>query len=332
MNDFQLDFDNILIVPSKNESEINSRKDINLIVNYTFKNGIKWSGVPIIASNMTTIGTFEMYNVLSMYKIITCFHKFYTKKDFENSNINFDKNYYMISSGITDKDYNNLTELIDFLNPLFVCIDIANGYMLKGKHFAKNLKKKYPNIIICYGNVISDIENLHNNYNIDFVKVGIGSGSACSTRLKTGIGYPQFSLILNNNKNEIISDGGCIYPGDIVKALSAGSKFVMIGGMLAGHDECLGNILYENNIPYKIFYGMSSNLAMETFGEIKNYKTTEGHVIKVKYKGKVKITIEDILGGLRSACSYLGINNLQDIKNNCNFIKVFNQNNKSLLN
>lgn len=332
MNDIKLDFENVLIVPKSSKKDILSREQVNLEINYTFKNGIKWQGIPIIASNMTTIGTFEMYQVLSKYKLITCFHKYYTKKDFQNINFNLDKSYYMISSGITDKDFKNLIELIKFLNPMFVCIDIANGYLISGRNFVKKLKKMYPNLIICFGNVISEVDDLSDNYLVDIIKIGIGSGSACSTRLKTGIGYPQLSAILENNNKMIISDGGCIVPGDISKAFGAGASFVMIGGLLAGHFECSGNIIEEDGKQFKEFYGMSSLLSMNKFNNgVKTYKTTEGHILQIPYKGFVGNTINDILGGLRSTCTYLGITELSDLKNNCQFIKVLNQNNKSLL-
>ena len=328
--DTKLDFADVLVVPKSNEfTSITSRSSVDLNVTYKF-GGIEWTGIPIIASNMSTIGTIEMYNVLSKYSIITCFHKYHTINDFKG--LKLDKNYYMLSSGIHEKDYLNLVNLIENLNPLFVCIDVANGYTTNAKLFAKNLKKRYPDIIVCFGNVVTEVKELHDNYDIDLVKVGIGSGSACSTRLKTGIGYPQFSAVIENRHQNVISDGGCVVPGDIVKALGGGAKFVMIGGMLSGHTECLGDVIEEHGNKYKIFYGMSSHLAMTSHGDgKKHYKTSEGHEIKVPYKGKVEHTINDILGGLRSACTYIGVSKLKDLINNCDFIKVNNQNNISLL-
>ncbi len=325
--DVKLDFDNVMILPKSGNDDIKSRKDINLTVTYTI-NGHVWSGIPIISSNMSTIGTFEMYNVLSKYKMITCFHKYYTVEDYKKTIL--DKNYYMISSGILDHDYNNLINVINYLDPLFVCIDVANGYLKSAREFALKIKNMFPHLIITFGNVVSETDKLFDEYNIDIAKIGIGSGSMCSTRLKTGIGYPQFSLIKDSSRENkfIMSDGGCVYPGDISKAFGAGANFVMLGGMLAGHKECSGDIIIENGKCYKLFFGMSSHHAMN---KKDNYKTSEGHEVKILYRGSVENTIIDILGGIRSTCSYTGNLNLQDLIGNCEFIRVLNQNNKSLL-
>jgi GMP reductase len=330
------DFNDILIKPKS--SIINSRNDINLICNNSFKNNLYWSGIPIICSNMTTTGTFDVYKVLSQNKIITAFNKFYKVEDYLNYNNNnnnkLDVNLFMISTGISDNDYDNLTNILDNFECKFILIDIANGYIQKFKDFCLKIRKKYTNKIIVAGNVCTSEGVLELiNCGVDIIKCGIGGGSACTTRIQTGVGVPQFSCILecsNIAKQHgvlIISDGGITCPGDCAKAFGAGADYVMIGGEFAGHDENPGNIINENGKKYKFFYGMSSTFAMNNnyAANNNNYRTSEGREIKIKYKGNLQNTINNYLGGLRSTCTYTNSKTLRDLTNNCNFILVNHQ-------
>jgi GMP reductase len=239
----------------------------------------------------------------------------------------------MISTGISDNDKKNLIEICSNIDVKFICIDIANGYISNFKKFCEEIRKLYPNKILVAGNVVTK-EGVEEIIDIvDIIKIGIGSGSACLTRLQTGIGFPQFSAILEckNENTFIISDGGITSPGDVVKAFGAGSNFVMIGGQFAGHDENPGNVIEENGIKFKEFYGMSSEHAMKKhYGKMDNYRSSEGNYIKVKYKGRLKDTVNNYLGGIRSACTYLNCSNIHEISKNAEFILVNNQLNKSL--
>ena len=209
---------------------------------------------------------------LSKEKIITSFHKYYKFEDYVKNKVEtFNKNYYMISTGISESDWISLEKLINYLDPFFVCVDVANGYMHTLMNFVKKLHSKYPNITIVCGNVVTRemVEELIINGGVDIVKVGIGNGSVCTTRLKTGVGMPQLSAILecadaaHGVGGHIISDGGICVPGDIGKAFGAGADFVMMGSMFAGHYECSGEIIEEEGIKYKIYYGMSSSISNE---------------------------------------------------------------------
>ena len=357
------DFRDVLILPKK--SKINSRKDVVLERTIFFQNGVKWTGIPIIAANMTTIGTLELYKVLSTYKIITALHKFHKLQDLldynnENSSFKLNPDYFMISTGISDDDYNNLKVILDNFECKFICVDIANGYISKFSDFCKVLRSEYPEKIILAGNVCtSEGIQLLNDLEIDILKVGIGGGSACTTRIQTGIGMPQLSCILecvqeckesNNisfniyyeydhhklNKSFILSDGGITCPGDLAKAFGAGADFVMIGGAFAGHDENPGQIITDEKSGdlYKLFYGMSSTYAMKNNYAANNntdYRSSEGRELKVTYKGPLKNTIENYLGGLRSACTYTNSANLEELALNTKFIIVNNQYNSYLL-
>ena len=361
--DKYLDFKDVLILPKK--SNLNSRKDVVLEKTIVFQNGVKWTGIPIVAANMTSIGTLDVYKVLSTYKIITALHKFHKLQDLldynkENSDSKLNPDYFMISTGISDDDYTNLTLILDNIECKFICVDIANGYIYKFNDFCKVLRSEYPEKIILAGNVCtSEGVALLNDLEIDIHKIGIGGGSACTTRIQTGIGMPQLSCILEcvqeckesnrinslinykydqhrENKSFVLSDGGITCPGDLAKAFGAGADFVMIGGAFAGHDENPGQIISDEKTgqQYKSFYGMSSTYAMKNnyaANNNTNYRSSEGRELKVAYKGSLKNTIDNYLGGLRSACTYTNSANLEDLANNTKFIIVNNQYNSHLL-
>ena len=338
------DFQDVLILPQY--SEINSRKLVNLERKIIFKNGVTWEGIPIIAANMTTIGTLDVYKTLSKHKIITAFHKFYKLEDLKKFNeINYDNldpNYFMISTGISEQNYKNLVDILDNFECKFICIDIANGYLSDFVLFCKKVREKYPDKIIVAGNVVTKqgVEAL-TSVGVDIVKCGIGGGSVCTTRIQTGIGMPQFSCVLecsNASKESdpyIISDGGITCPGDVAKAFGGGADFVMIGGELAGHDENPGELINENGKEYKFFYGMSSTYAMKNNYAANNnseYRSSEGREIKILYKGKLDNTIQNYLGGIRSTCTYTNSANIEDLKKKSKFILVNNQYNTNLVN
>ena len=338
-NEKYLDFKDVLVVPIF--SALNSRSQVNLEREIKFKNGSEWRGIPMIAANMTSTGTFELYNVLSKQKIITAFHKFYKYADFKKYQENniLDPNYFMISTGIGNSDFENLTDILSKIECKFICIDIANGYIENFYLFCEKVRKEYPDKIILAGNVVTrDAVQRLANIGIDIVKMGIGPGSACTTRIQTGIGMPQLTCILESIEIAkesgiyLLSDGGITCPGDCVKAFVAGADFVMIGGELSGHDENPGSIIEENGSKYKLFYGMSSQYAMENnYNTQKNYRSSEGRVLKVKYKGPLNKTVENYLGGIRSACTYTNSKNLIDLTSNGKFIKVNNQYNSHLV-
>jgi len=331
------DFQDVLIVPQA--SELNSRKDVNLEKKFVFKNGVEWQGIPIIAANMTTTGTFGVYDIFSKYKIITALHKFYTLVDFQNSLNNLNSDFFMVSTGISDDNYNNLVNIVDNIECKFICIDIANGYIQNFKKFCKKVRTKYPNKIIIAGNVVTkEAVDYLSDIGIDLIKIGIGPGSACTTRIQTGVGMPQLSCIFecyesaHKNGSYIISDGGITCPGDCAKAFVAGADFVMIGGEFSGHDENPGSIIEENGNKFKLFYGMSSTYAMQqNYNEEKNYRSSEGRVLKIKYKGPLIKTVENYLGGLRSTCTYTNSKSIKDLYTNGKFILVNNQYNNHLL-
>jgi GMP reductase len=330
-DDIKLDFNDVLIRPKR--SILNSRSEVNIKRTFIFKNcNQSWTGVPIIASNMDTIGTYEVYKVLSEYKIITAFHKFYTVDDFKQMELN--KEYFMISTGISKNDLLRLQTITKDIDIKFICVDVANGYMKQLIDFCKNLRLLYPDKVIVAGNVVTReiVEELVINGLVDIVKVGIGGGSACLTRLKTGIGLPQLSAIMecadaaHGLNSYIIGDGGITCPGDMTKAFGGGADFVMVGGQFSGHDENPGELIEENGEKYKLFYGMSSETAMNKhYGQMANYRSSEGRTIKVKYRGPLKDTVLDYLGGIRSACTYMNAKCIKDISKCCTFVKVNRQ-------
>jgi len=331
----KLDFNHVLIRPKR--STINSRSEVSLIRSLTFKHSkYTYEGVPIMAANMDTTGTFEVYNTLSQHKIITALHKFYTLQDFQNaiSEYKLDPDYFMVSTGISDNDFIKLKNIVSNIDIKWICIDIANGYISNLVSFCKKVRNEFPDKIIVAGNVVTRemVEELILTGGVDVVKVGIGPGSACTTRLKTGVGMPQLSAVLecadaaHGVGGQIISDGGITCPGDMAKAFGAGADFVMVGGQFAGHDQNPGDIIDDNGKQYKAFYGMSSDKAQEKhYGKMEKYRASEGRVLKIPYKGDLNNTVLDYLGGLRSTCAYINAPTIKQMAKCTTFVKVSQQ-------
>ena len=337
-NDVKLDFTDVLFRPKR--STLSSRSEVCVERTFHFKHsGRSWTGVPVISSNMDTVSCVEMYKALSKEKMITCFHKYINIQDIiQACKEGYSSEYFMLSTGITDRDFNNLENQVNVLKEnnidvAFICIDVANGYMFKLLEFCKRMRARFPNVTLVAGNVVTReiVEELTIS-GVDIVKVGIGSGAVCTTRLQTGVGMPQFSAVMECSDaahgvgGMIISDGGICYPGDVSKAFGGGSDFVMIGSMFAGHEECPGEVLEEDGKKYKLFYGMSSDTAMNKYhGGVACYRSSEGKTVKVPYKGPVINTIQNILGGVRSTCTYVGANRLKDLSKCATFVRVNRQ-------
>jgi len=326
--DPKLDYSDVLIVPQK--SNVKSRKEVCLEVSKTFNNGTSWSGVPIMAANMSTVGTHKMALVLSEYNIVTCLRKggdYYSS--FASANPDKEK-YVSLTLGL-DAESKLFVDSADIKDPTFICVDVANGYMTEFHNFTRKVREKWPKSILIAGNVVTPegVEEL-SKVGVDLVKVGIGSGSMCLTRRVAGVGYPQLSAVLECAQTAeafgigIVADGGIIYPGDFAKAYVAGAAFVMAGGMFAGHDECGGEIRHgEHGELRMLHYGMSSKTANEKYnGGLSDYRASEGRTVEVPYRGSIRNTIQDVFGGLRSACSYVGAFNLPELYLNGKLVKV----------
>ena len=318
-----LDFRDVLIKPQPSSIASRSKVDLRRTINFKSR-GIVWDGVPIIAANMDTIGTFDVYDILSEHGIVTAFHKFYSVEDYliRYAYKPFDPRYFMISTGISDDDFEKLYSILNEIECHWICIDIANGYLSQLVAFCKKVREAFPNKIIVAGNVATavGVENLIQEGGVDVVKIGIGPGSACTTRLKTGVGVPQLSAIMECAEAAhklggfVIGDGGITCAGDLAKAFAAGGDFTMIGGLFGGHDENPGEIIEDesNGKKYKMFYGMSSKTAMDKhYGGKASYRSSEGRCVKIPYRGPLSDTIEDLLGGVRSTCTYLGADKIE---------------------
>ncbi len=335
----KLGFKDVMIRPKR--STLNSRSQVTLDRNFTFlHSNCQWNGIPIMAANMDTVGTFEMAKSLSKFKIFTAIHKHYSVNQWKEFMDNQDEkitDYIAVSTGTSKTDSEKLATIFK-QNPQlnFICIDVANGYSEHFVKFVKKTRKSYPNKIILAGNVVTGemVEELL-LAGADIIKVGIGPGSVCTTRVKTGVGYPQLSAIIecadaaHGLGGQIVSDGGCKIPGDVAKAFGGGADFVMLGGMLAGHTESGGETMEINGEKFMKFYGMSSETAMNKHtGGIANYRASEGKTVEIPYRGSVEKTIQDILGGLRSTCTYVGAKRLKELTKRTTFIRVEEQHNE----
>lgn len=336
----KLDFSDVLIVPKK--SHVSSRSMVKLTRNFRFKYSNKqWHGLPLISSNMDTVTSIDTFNILKRHKMLSCFPKKYNKEWIECQYPNNleDVNSYCLCSGITKRDLDLLNLLLSKLKdkniiPNFICFDVANGYMSDLIKTCYNFRLANPNITIIAGNVVTQdgVKELITNGIVDVVKIGIGSGCVCTTRKITGVGYPQFSAVIECSEKahelgaHIISDGGINFVGDISKALCAGADFVMLGSFIGGHIESPGDTIYENEKYYKLIYGMSSRLANEKYsGGLSNYKAAEGKVVKILLKGNLHDTLLKIEGGLRSTCSYIGVDEMSLMNIDQTFIQVKRQ-------
>jgi GMP reductase len=367
INEIKLDFDDVLIRPKR--STLNSRSEVCIQREFKFKySPRKLLTVPIMVANMDTVGTFDMARSLAKYQAITCLHKHYKTNEYvafytDPSVINKDLVFYSVGTGQKD-----LEKLVDVFNQIKkynfntpnICLDIANGYTEQFVKVSSNIRKLFPESVLMAGNVVTQemTEELIIHGKVDIVKVGIGSGSVCTTRLKTGVGYPQLSAVMecadaaHGLGGHICSDGGCKVVGDVCKAFGGNSDFVMLGSMFAGCDECEGEWKYEyyveagssapgfwqsldpgnSSTKKKVslnYYGMSSENAMNKHHNgVARYRTAEGKCVTVPYKGTAEDIIQDIYGGIRSASTYIGATKIKDFGKKTTFIQVNNTHNK----
>ncbi|XP_059037707.1 GMP reductase 2 isoform X1 [Mustela lutreola] len=396
-SDIKLDFKDVLLRPKR--STLKSRSEVDLTRSFSFRNSKQmYTGIPIIAANMDTVGTFEMAKVLCKFSLFTAIHKHYSLqqwKEFASQNLEC-LEHLAASSGTGSSDFEQLEQILEALPQVkYICLDVANGYSEHFVEFVKDVRKRFPEHTIMAGNVVTGemVEELILS-GADIIKVGIGPGSVCTTRKKTGVGYPQLSAVMecadaaHGLKGHIISvratgrggeeaatplcfllcgncgssgsgllgscrlgggprghrseclgspcslftvlltlqDGGCSCPGDVAKAFGAGADFVMLGGMLAGHSESGGELIERDGRKYKLFYGMSSEMAMKKYaGGVAEYRASEGKTVAVPFKGDVEHTVRDILGGLRSTCTYVGAAKLKELSRRTTFIRVTQQ-------
>ena len=365
-SDVKLDYKDVLIRPKR--STLGSRAEVDLERKFTFRNykpdfldsagGYHYIGIPIMAANMDGVGTFEMADELAKQGLFTCLVKTYSEKELINY-FNYEPgglcrtDHVAMSIGISNADYDKFCKVYLALDDRlkYLCIDVANGYTETFVNHVRNIRERYPELVIIAGNVVTgEMTEELILAGADIIKVGIGPGSVCTTRIQTGVGYPQLSAVIecadaaHGLGGHIIADGGCSSPGDVAKAFAAGADFVMLGGMLAGHDQGGGQIVnrwYKQDYtgadgkPIVIvkqfvqFYGMSSKSANDKhFGGLKDYRSSEGRTVLTKYKGDVNITIQDILGGVRSTCTYAGASKLKYLSKCTTFVRCTETHNR----
>lgn len=357
-NEIKLDYKDVLFRPKR--STLRSRKDVDLYRKFSFRNSKsehQYNGVPIMTANMDGVGTFEMAKMLRRHAIMTCLVKTYTVEELSEYFTSWGGDYTAMSIGATKNDLNKFKDVQKRTGGKvqYLCVDVANGYTEFFSDFIYNLRAEFPKLIIIAGNVVTADQTQELILNgADIVKVGIGPGSVCTTRIQTGVGYPQLSAVIecadaaHGLGGYIIADGGCTSPGDVAKAFGGGADFVMLGGMLAGHDEGGGEVItktfeldqltdkgdgwYEPIYEVKKFvqfYGMSSETANDKhFGGLKDYRAAEGKKVEINYKGSVNNTVQEILGGIRSTCTYIGARNIKSVPKCATFIRCNDTHNR----
>ena len=350
-NEIKLDYSGVLLRPKR--STLGSRKEVDLNRSYKFLHSNHvFNGIPIIAANMDGVGTWEMNTALGYnYGMLTALTKHFNiatlVEQFSSNN-----EHAVYSMGITQDDLTKFRAVNVGSKIKYVCIDVANGYSERFLNFVGNFRDEFPDKVIIAGNVVSgDVTEELILKGADVVKVGIGPGSVCTTRIKTGVGYPQLSAVIecadaaHGLGGLIIADGGCVCPGDVAKAFAGGADFVMLGGMLAGHNEGGGEVITKTYVTNEMmndgvnfvqqekhfvqFYGMSSKAANDKHsGGLKEYRSSEGREVLLPYRGPVEETVRDLLGGIRSACTYVGARRLKDLSKCTTFIRCADTHNR----
>jgi GMP reductase len=334
--EIKLDYSDVLFRPKR--STLKSRKEVDLSRTYKFKHSNReWKGIPIIASNMDGVGELKVAKRLSEYNIITTLTKQHNLESIDSfKEIKEIFNYVGISCGTSLDSYERLNNIISEHTYIqFICIDVANGYSENFSDFVSSVREKYPSKTIIAGNVVTaDMTQELILSGADIVKVGIGQGSVCTTRIQTGVGYPQLSAVIecadaaHGLGAHMIADGGCTCAGDVAKAFGAGADFVMLGGMFAGHTEGGGKIVSKEGKEYIEFYGSSSTEANDKhYGGLDEYRSAEGKKVSIPFRGALDQTVKDILGGVRSTCTYVGAPSLKQLSKCTTFVRVNNQDN-----
>lgn len=369
-NEIKLDYSDVLIRPKR--STMKSRREVDLFREFKFRNNsnVIYGGVPIMAANMDGVGTIEMANTLSGQGLFTCLAKPIPAKEIIDWAIHDDTNeevfeHTALSIGTSEDDLEKLSAIQKGCDNrfMYICMDVANGYQEYFVERVKMIRERFHEMVIIAGNVVTgEMTEQLILAGADIVKVGIGPGAVCTTRLMTGVGFPQLSAVIecadaaHGLDGHVIADGGCVSSGDVAKAFAAGADFVMLGTMLAGTDQGGGEIIEEmyqtNRIIQDVeivdgkgivttspiietkhfvkFYGMSSETANKKhFGGLKDYRASEGRTTLVPYRGDVLGVVQEILGGLRSACTYVGARKLKHLSKCTTFVRCNNTHNRS---
>ena len=332
--EIKLDYADVLFRPKR--STLKSRKEVNLERTYKFKySNNEWTGIPVIASNMDGVGELDIAKNLAKFKIMTALTKQHSLIEINNCNtIKEIFNFIALSCGTNQEGYEKLNNILkEYSFFQFICIDIANGYSEHFSKFVSSVREEHPTKTIIAGNVVTaDMTQELILSGADIVKVGIGPGSVCTTRMQTGVGYPQLSAVMecadaaHGLGAHMIADGGCTCPGDVAKAFGGGADFVMLGGLFAGHKEGGGKIIQKNNQEYVEFYGSSSEEAnAKHYGGLNDYRSSEGKKVSIPYRGAINNTVKDILGGIRSSCTYVGAPTLKQLSKCTTFVRVQRQ-------
>ena len=308
-----LNFSDVLIKPKF--SNVSNENDVDLVRSFRFKYSKKTlSNVPVMCSNIDTVANFELFKVLSSYNMFTTFNKNMEVEEFKANKDLLEKyeDNFAISIGISDCEIEKLHLINRILDFKCICVDVENGHLINFVNFCLRVRNNFPDKIIMAGNVVCKnmVYSLVTNGKVDVVKVGIGGGSNCSSRIKAGVGVPQLSAIMECAYEahllgaHVISDGDITCPGDLGKSFGAGADFVMICGKFDGHDQNPGNIIEQDGHKFKLFYG-------------------EGRILTIEYKGDLNDTVIDFLGGLRLLCTYTNSKNIIELHKNVTFIRVF---------
>ncbi len=321
MSNLAITFDDVLLIPAYNHHE--SRRVVD--ISATDRLGKLSLSLPVMSSNMDTITESKMANFMHSKGGIGVLHRFL---DIEENIKEFHacEGQVFVSLGCTTAELGRAEALRD-AGAIFFCVDVAHAHAKYVGKTLKNLRQMLGSRCIMAGNVATYAgADYLASCGADIIKAGIGGGSVCSTRIKTGFGVPMLTCIQDCARTDrsIVADGGIRTSGDIVKALAFGADFVMIGGMLAGTTPTPGEIITnQHGNPVKRYRGMASREAQEDFlGQMNEWKTAEGVSTEVPYRDTQDAIIADIIGGLRSGLTYAGADSITELQRKLNYIQI----------
>lgn len=320
MTERLLTFDDVLIAPCF--STVASRKDVDL----SSKMGGLKLDFPIFSSNMDTVTGADMALAMSRAGGLGLLHRFFS---IDENLAEFKKSGSKagISIGLGPQEYERALALVE-AGANVLCLDVAHGAQMSVVEQSRRLRERFSSnvhiMVGAFANGRSINDWLHHGGEADSIHVGVGPGSACSTRIKTGVGIPQLSAIQDCARTGIpvVSNGGCKNPGDVAKALAAGAAAVILGGMLAATDEAPGEVVKNNEGVFKKYRGSASLESYVVQNKLAEHRTAEGESMLIPYKGPVATVLQDVEGGLRSSFTYVGARTLAEFQRRAELVPI----------
>lgn len=323
-----LSFNDVLIVPKYNK--IRSRKEVSFRTQVTKNYSLD---IPIIAANMDTVCESEMAIEIGRLGGLGVIHRFLSIEAQIEEVVKVKNQGLLTAAAVGVKDYEDRVKALDKIGINIIVLDVAHGHSKRTGKTLDYIKENYPHIDVMVGNIATkDAAEYFISKKADALKIGIGPGSMCTTRIMSGAGVPQITAIMDvyeasQGRVPLCADGGMKNSGDITKAIGAGADCIMSGSLFSGTKESPGEIIKIKGEEFKDYRGMASYLATIKKMKLDGSKVdevihVEGEMTKVRYKGPIAIIINKLLAGLASGMTYTGSRIIEDLKGKADFIEI----------